>query len=89
MSQIFEDVFDAIADTKEEAMNLKIRASLMDQVIEQIDAEGWTQSEAAQHLGLTQPRVSDLVRGKLSRFTVDALVNMLAAMGKSVEVRVA
>ncbi len=89
MGQVFESVFDAIADTKEEAMNLKIRSSLMTEVINEIKAQGWTQHEAADHLGVTQPRISDLFQGKLSKFSLDALVNMLAAMGKSVELRVA
>ncbi len=89
MGKVFDSVFDAIADTEGEAMNLKIRASLMNQVIDQIEAEGWTQSEAAKRLGITQPRVSDLFRGKLSKFSLDSLVNMLAAMGKKVELRVA
>jgi len=89
MGQVFEDVFDAIADTREEAMNLKIRSSLMSQLIDAIKAKGWTQSEAADHLGVTQPRISDLFQGKLSKFSLDALVNLLAAMGKNVELRVA
>lgn len=55
-----------------------------------IDTEenGWTQSEAAQRLGVTQPRVSDLLRGKLSKFSLDTLVNMLAALGEEVEIKV-
>lgn len=89
MSQVFDSVFDAIADTKEEAMNLKIRSSLMTQVVEEIKAQGWTQREAAGRLGITQPRVSDLFRGELGKFSLDSLVNMLVAMGKSVELRVA
>jgi len=89
MGRKFDSVFDAIADTEGEALNLKLRASLMTQVIEQIEAEKWTQAEAAERLGITQPRVSDLFRGKLSKFSLDSLVNMLAAMGKNVELRVA
>jgi len=88
MGQKFDNVFDAIADTEGEALNLKLRASLITEVIDQIEAEKWTQAEAAERLGITQPRVSDLFRGKLSRFSLDALVNMLAVMGKSVELRV-
>jgi len=88
MGQKFDNVFDAIADTEGETLNLKLRASLITEVIDQIEAEKWTQAEAAERLGITQPRVSDLFRGKLSRFSLDALVNMLAVMGKSVELRV-
>lgn len=86
---VFTSVFDAIADTQGEALNLKLRARLMTQVVTEIEAQGWTQAETARRLGLTQPRVSDLCRGKLSRFSLDALVNLLAALGKDVELRVA
>ena len=89
MGQVFESVFDAIADTKEEAINFKIRSSLMTQLINEIKTQGWTQREAADRLGVTQPRISDLFQGKLSKFSLDALVNMLGAMGKNVELRVA
>lgn len=89
MSQVFDSVFDAIADTREEAMNLKLRAGLITQVINEIKVQGWTQRQAAERLGVTQPRISDLYQGKLSKFSLDALVNMLAAMGKKVELRVA
>ncbi len=70
-------------------MNFKIRSSLMTQLINEIKTQGWTQREAADRLGVTQPRISDLFQGKLSKFSLDALVNMLGAMGKNVELRVA
>lgn len=89
MGKQFKDVFDAIADTKEEALNMKLRADLMDEIIKRIESEGWTQKEAAKRLGITQPRVSDLFRGKLSKFSLDALVNMLAAIGGDVKLKVA
>ncbi len=57
----------------------------MDALIRRIKAENWTQTEAAQHLGVTQPRVSDLYRGKFSQFSLDALVNMLIQLGDDVE----
>jgi predicted XRE-type DNA-binding protein len=50
---------------------------------------GWTQKKTAQRLGITQPRVSDLLRGKLSKFSLDALVNMLARLGSEIELKVA
>lgn len=81
---VFEDLgFDA-----EEAANLKLRSTLAIELARYVEAEGLTQAEAADRLGVTQPRVSDLVRGKLDRFTVDALVNMLARVGRRIEVRV-
>jgi predicted XRE-type DNA-binding protein len=85
----YKNVFDAIADTPGEALNMKLRAELMDEIRNRIGTEAWTQAEAAKRLGITQPRVSDLLRGKLSKFSLDTLVNMLAALGSEVEVRVA
>ena len=82
----FESVWDAIADTEEEAANLRVRSELMDKISELIAANGWTQVEAAAQCGLTQPRISDLLRGRLSRFSLDALVNIAAALGHRVHV---
>jgi predicted XRE-type DNA-binding protein len=82
----FESVWDAIADTSEEAANLRVRSELMDKISELIAANGWTQVEAAAQCGLTQPRISDLLRGRLSRFSLDALVNIAAALGQRVHV---
>ena len=47
---------------------------------------GWTQSEAAKHCGVTQPRINDLLRGRVSRFSLDALVNIATAIGRKVHV---
>lgn len=81
---VFEDLgFDA-----EEAANLKLRSTLAIELARYIEAEGLTQAAAAERLGVTQPRVSDLVRGKLDRFSIDSLVNMLARAGRRVEVSV-
>jgi predicted XRE-type DNA-binding protein len=82
----FASVWDAITDTPEEAANLRVRSELMDQIADIIEGNKWTQQEAANHCGLTQPRVSDLLRGRISRFSLDALVNIAAALGKRVHV---
>jgi len=88
MEQSFKSVFDAIADTPQQALNMKLRAELMNQIIQQIEEHHWTQKEAAKQLGVTQPRISDLLRGKMSLFSLDTLVNMLAAMGKDIEIHI-
>jgi predicted XRE-type DNA-binding protein len=54
---------------------------------QQIREEGWTQTEAAARLHVTQPRVSDLLNGKIAKFSLDALVNMLAPVGLTFDVR--
>ncbi|MEW8228557.1 MAG: XRE family transcriptional regulator [Candidatus Thiodiazotropha endolucinida] len=89
MAWKYENAFDAIADTPAEALNMRLRADLIHEIRRKVEAKGWTQKEAAEHLGITQPRVSDLFRGKLSKFSLDALVNMLAAIGSDVKLKVA
>ncbi len=83
--QRFRNVWDAIADTPQELLNLKLRSHLMDALIRRIETEKWNQAEAAKHLGVTQPCVSDLFRDKISVFSLDKLVNMLARLGDDVE----
>ena len=82
----FASVWDAIADTPGQAANLRARAELMRQVADLVKKQGWTQTEAAQHCGVTQPRINDLLRGRVSRFSLDALVNIGAALGCRVRV---
>ena len=89
MTVKYESVFDAIADSPEEALNMKLRSSLIREIRTRITAAGWKQAETALQLGVTQPRVSDLLNGKLSKFSLDALVNMLARLGGDVELKVA
>ena len=86
MTQTFDSVWDAVADTPEEAANLRMRAELMTQIAEIINANGWKQAEAATHCGVTQPRINDLLRGRVSRFSLDALVNIATALGRRVHV---
>jgi len=89
MTDKFENVFDAIADSPEEALNMKLRAKLIREIRAKVKEAGWTQITIAQKLGVTQPRVSDLLTGKLSKFSLDSLVKMLARLGSDVELRVA
>jgi predicted XRE-type DNA-binding protein len=85
-SETYANVWDAIADTPEEAANLRVRADLMRNVAVIISESGWTQVEAAKHCGVTQPRINDLLRGRISRFSLDALVNIATALGRRVRV---
>jgi predicted XRE-type DNA-binding protein len=77
-------VWDAVADTAEQAANLQARAELMRQIAAIIKAANWTQAEAAEHCRVTQPRINDLLRGRVSRFSLDALVNIATALGRRV-----
>jgi len=84
----FASVWDAIEDTPEEAENMKVRSSLMRSIEARIRKEGWNQQQAAEKFRVTQPRVSDLMRGKIEKFTIDTLVNMVVAAGLRVQVDV-
>lgn len=81
-------VWDDIAESKEEAENLKVRAALMRVIRDRVIDKGWTQTTAAEHLGITQPRVSDLFRGKIHKFSLDALVSMGSKVGVSLSLNV-
>jgi predicted XRE-type DNA-binding protein len=83
----FENVWDAIADSPEEAANLDARSDLMDQIEALIKKHRWTQAEAAKRCGVSQPRINDLLRGRISRFSLDALVNIASALGHKVKIR--
>lgn len=80
------NVFRDIGFPEEEAENLLLRSELMSQVREV--ARGYTQQEAAKMLGITQPRLNQLLKGKISLFSLDALVNMLAKAGMRVSMTV-
>ena len=82
----FRRVWDALADSPEQAANLRARADLMRRIADLITAKGWTQVEAAERCGVSQPRINDLWNGRLSRFSLDALVNIAAALGFRVKV---
>jgi predicted XRE-type DNA-binding protein len=80
-SNKFASVWDAIADTPEEAASLKLRAELMEQIATLVEKKGWTQTQAAKQCGISQPRMNDLLRGKISKFSLDALVDVATALG--------
>jgi predicted XRE-type DNA-binding protein len=85
-SETYPSVWDAIADTPGQAANLRARAELMQQIAAFVKRREWTQAEAASHCGVTQPRINELLRGRVSRFSLDALVNLSAALGCRVRV---
>ncbi len=80
------DVFRDVGFSPEDAASLKIRADLMIKIAKLIERRGLTQAAAATLMGVTQPRVSDLVRGKIELFSVDTLIDMLARAGATVQV---
>jgi len=86
--ETFESVWDALCDTPEEAANMKARAELMLNICERVKAWDLTQEDAAKRLRLTRPRLNDLLRSKIDKFSLDDLVGMAATAGLRVEVRV-
>jgi len=83
------NVFRDLGFGAKEAESLRLRAELMVEVRRLIEARKLTQRSAASLLGVTQPRISDLIRGKIDLFSIDTLVNMLARAGMRVQLRVA
>ena len=84
----YRSVWDAIADSPEEAANLKLRSQLMDAIKAYIDHEDITEEEAAKRLGVPQSRVSELVNGRISQFTIDELMIMAAGVGLTTRITV-
>jgi predicted XRE-type DNA-binding protein len=87
-SKRYASVWDAIEDTPGQVENLKLRSALMQELTAHITRAGMTQRAAAQQFGVTQPRISDLMRGKIDLFSIDTLVNMLPAAGLHVDLRI-
>ncbi len=87
--QTFDSIFDALADTPAEAANMKARAELLSALRVRVGAWNLPQEAAAARLGITRPRLNDLLRGKLGKFSLDALVNLTTGAGLVLEIRVA
>jgi predicted XRE-type DNA-binding protein len=84
-----DNVFVDLGFPPAEAENLRIRAKMMIALTSYIqDQKKMNQATAAKALGVSQPRISDLVRGKIGLFTIDTLVNMLASAGLKVELEI-
>ncbi len=88
MNERYENVWDAIEETPAQAENMKLRSMLMLALRDHIVQTGMTQSQAASLFCVTQPRISDLMRGRIDLFAIDSLVNMLAAAGLRIEMNI-
>ena len=86
--QTYESVWDALEESAEVAANMRVRADLMIAVQRYVSENALTQLQAAKRLGITQPRLNDLLRGKIDKFSLDALVNMVARAGMQVKLTV-
>ena len=83
------NVFTDLGFAPGEAAVMGLRADLMGRLRLLVQAEGWTQAQAAEHLGIAQSRVSDLVRGKWDKFSLDMLITLAARAGHKVELAMA
>jgi predicted XRE-type DNA-binding protein len=81
-----DNVFKDLGFGDEDAANLKIRADLMINLQKFIKSQNWTQAEAANFFGETQPRISNLMNGDIDRFAIDKLVQMLSQAGMDVRI---
>ena len=88
VSESSGNVFADLGFSPEESALLAMRAELMARLRETIVERGWTQTEAANRLGIGQSRVSDLVRGKWEKFSLDMLVTLATRAGRKVEVAI-
>ena len=86
--QTYTSVWDAAEDATVSAANMRMRAQLMIEVEQYVKKSGLSQTAVAKRLGVTQPRLNDLLRGKIDKFSLDALVNMLNTAGRRVSLRV-
>ena len=77
----YTNVFDAVTDNPEEASELQTRADLMSVIRDIVQDNSWKQAEAAKRMGLTQPRVSNLLNGKINKFSIDLLMTCLFRLG--------
>lgn len=80
-NQKFASVWDAIEDTPQEAASMRARSTLLMELAQLIEQRGMTQAQAAELFGVTQPRISDLMRGKINLFSLDVLINMASIAG--------
>ncbi len=86
--QKFASVWDAIEDTAAEAANMRARSALMIALRSKVESWKVSQSEAAHRLGLTQPRLNDLMRGRIDKFSLDALMNLARPAGLTVRIEI-
>jgi len=87
--QTFDDVWDAIEDTPEAAASMRLRSKLLIVIEQEVRSWDLTQAKAAKRLAVTQPRLNDLLRGKIDKFSLDALIDLSSRAGLSVKLEIA
>ena len=87
-TRTFANVWDALSDSPEEAATMKIRSEVMIAIHDRIHAWDTTQSQAASRLGVTQPRLNDLLQGKINKFSLDTLLTLAGRAGLKVKINI-
>ena len=87
--QTFANVWDALEDTQAEAASMTLRSNVLIAIEQRVRGWNVTQTEAARRLGLTQPRLNDLLQGRIQNFSLDALVDLAAKAGLTVRLDIA
>ena len=87
--QEYANVWDALTDSPEEAANMTMRSNLLMALQQKVEGWGVTQADAARRLGVTQPRLNDLLRSRINKFSLDMLLNLAIHAGISVRLDIA
>ena len=87
-TKTFAHVWDALSDSPEEAATMKIRSDVMIAIHDAIRAWDTTQAKAASRLGVTQPRLNDLLQGKINKFSLDTLLTLAGRAGLKVKINI-
>jgi len=87
-AKTFANVWDALSDSPEEAATMKIRSDVMIAITDTVQGWATTQARAASRLGVTQPRLNDLLQGRINKFSLDALLTLAARAGLKVKINI-
>ncbi|UXT85527.1 helix-turn-helix domain-containing protein [Agrobacterium tumefaciens] len=87
--QSFVNVWDALENTPQEAASMSMRSNLLIAIEQRVRSWNVTQAEAAKRLGITQPRLNDLLRGRITNFSLDTLINLATLAGLAVRLDIA
>lgn len=88
MTERFANVWDALEDTSEEVASMRLRSELTVVITEKVKSWNLTQKDSAAKLGVTQPRLNDLLRGRINKFSIDTLVNLAVRAGMKVDIKI-
>lgn len=87
-TRTFANVWDALEDSPEDAANMTMRSNVMIAIKDAVRSWNTTQAKAARRLGVTQPRLNDLLQGKISKFSLDTLMTLATRAGLKVKIEV-